>query len=312
MELKLWRRSCLLLRAIVSTTACGSLSPGVDTTPPSKPLGLRATTVDSHRIDLQWTAANDDIGVTSYDIYRAGSLLATTGAISYTDTTASPQASYQYHVEARDAAGNRSEASDVASVKTGETALFSDSFENGDLSQWDNVQGMVVQKENVRSGSHAIHALSASADAATYAIKQLSAPQQEIYYRVAFQIVNQQAKNSVYLMRFRTASNTSLLGLYVSGTGKLGYRNDLTDKSVTSAVLVSRRVWHELQVRVRIADANSQIEVWFDGTRVDALSKTEALGTDPIDRIQLGENASQKIYDGFFDDVVVDTRFIEP
>ncbi|HEX6287730.1 MAG TPA: fibronectin type III domain-containing protein [Herpetosiphonaceae bacterium] len=311
-ELKLWR-CCLLLVIIVSATACGTPPTASDSTSPSKPVGLTATAVNSHRVDLHWTAANDDVSVAGYDIYRAGSLLATAGAvISYTDTTVAPQMIYQYQVQAFDAAGNRSEASDLASVTTPDSVLFSDGFESGDLSQWDSVQGMEVQKEKLRTGSGAVRALSTSRDTASYAIKQLSAPQQEIYYRVVFQIIDQQDKNSVYLMRFRTASNASLVGLYVSGTGKLGYRNDITDKSVTSAVLVSRRVWHEVQVRVRVADTNSQIEVWFDGAHVDALSKTESFGADPIDRVQLGENASEKTYDVFFDDVVVDTRFIKP
>ena len=45
--------------------------------------------------------------------------------------------------------------------------------------------------------------------------------------------------------------------------------------------------------------------MWFDGLRVAALSRTENFGTAPIGSIQLGENATGRVYDIFFDDVAV-------
>ena len=66
-------------------------------------------------MDLSWTPATDNRGVTNYEIYRDGQLLATTGNVtSFSDTTVDPQTTYQYTVKALDAAGNRSSASNAA------------------------------------------------------------------------------------------------------------------------------------------------------------------------------------------------------
>jgi fibronectin type 3 domain-containing protein len=51
------------------------------------------------------------------------------------------------------------------------------------------------------------------------------------------------------------------------------------------------------------------IEVWLDGARVDELALTTNLGTAPIGRIQLGDNAGGS-YDVALDDVELDTQFI--
>ena len=90
-----------------------------DTQPPTAPGSLAAQAVGLTRVDLAWTAATDDTGVTAYEIYRDGQLRATTGNVtSYSDTTVSPQTTYQYSVRALDAATNRSAASNTANVTT--------------------------------------------------------------------------------------------------------------------------------------------------------------------------------------------------
>ena len=90
-----------------------------DTTPPSAPTGLTATAMSSSRVDLAWTAATDDVGVSGYEVYRDGALLATVGpTTSYSDTTVAALTTYEYKVKARDAAGNVSDFSNAALVTT--------------------------------------------------------------------------------------------------------------------------------------------------------------------------------------------------
>jgi parallel beta-helix repeat protein len=90
-----------------------------DATPPTTPTNLQSTAISSSRVDLSWTASTDNVGVTAYDIYRAGSLLTSVGAVtSYSDTTVSPSTTYSYQVRARDSAGNPSGLSNTASVTT--------------------------------------------------------------------------------------------------------------------------------------------------------------------------------------------------
>jgi glucose/arabinose dehydrogenase/chitodextrinase len=86
---------------------------------PTAPTNLDGHAVDARRIDLSWTPATDNRGVTNYEIYRDGSLLATTGNVTgYSDTTVGSQTTYQYTVKALDAAGNRSPASNATLVTT--------------------------------------------------------------------------------------------------------------------------------------------------------------------------------------------------
>src|SRR5258707_53423 len=71
------------------------------------------------QVTLSWIPATDNIGVTSYDVYRDGLVLQNIApAGSYTDTTVQPGVTYLYEVRANDAAGNTSDASDAITVTT--------------------------------------------------------------------------------------------------------------------------------------------------------------------------------------------------
>jgi hypothetical protein len=277
-----------------------------DTTAPSVPTGVTATAAGSGEVDLSWSASTDNVGVTGYDIFRNDSLLASAGpTTAYTDLTVDPELTYRYQVRARDAAGNVSALSDVATATTpARGALFSDDFESGSLSKWTSVSGLVVQQEQVFSGAWA--ARGTSTGAATWAYERLDASQVSLYYRIRFNLVSQAASN-VNLLKFRTGSGASLLGVYVSSSGRLAYRNDVIGQSLTSLTNVSLGTWHTLQVHVVVNGAASQTETWLDNVSISQLSRTESLGTDPVGRIQLGENSTGRIYDVAFDDVVADT-----
>jgi chitodextrinase len=93
--------------------------PVVDTVAPSTPTGLLASAVSSSQINLSWAASTDNVGVTGYRVYRAGTLLATLGAVTtYQNTGLSASTSYSYTVQAVDAAGNASAQSASASATT--------------------------------------------------------------------------------------------------------------------------------------------------------------------------------------------------
>jgi chitodextrinase len=96
---------------------------------PSAPADLTAEAIDARRVDLSWTPATDDRGVTNYEIYRDGQLHATTGNVtSFSDTTVEPQTTYEYTVKALDAAANRSEPSDAAQATTPAAPLTTVTF----------------------------------------------------------------------------------------------------------------------------------------------------------------------------------------
>jgi Calcineurin-like phosphoesterase/Bacterial Ig domain len=298
-----------------STADSGSLacSSAADTQPPSVPANLTATTVapthvTTGSVDLSWDASTDNVGVAGYDIFRDGSKIASVGVqTTYSDTAIQPQTTYDYQVRAVDGAGNTSSLSSDVSVTTPAIApVFSDGFESGDFSAWDSATGLTTEQSDVASGSWAAEANTTGA--ATYALKTLDTAQSSLYYRMSFKIVTMPVGSTVYLGRFRTApANGALLGFYVSSTGKLGFRNDVTGSSTTSSTAVTPGVWHTVEVHVVIADTASQVETWLDGAPVAALTNTQSLGTTPVGRIQLGDNSGARTYDVLFDDVAADT-----
>jgi len=278
-----------------------------DTTAPNAPTNLTATSESSTHADLSWTSATDNVGVTGYDIYRNGTLLTTVSAVtSYTDNTVAGGVTYQYQVRARDAAGNVSGLSNIATVTTA-ALLFSDNFESGNFSKWTSITGLIMQQQEVYQGLYAARQTSTSA--ATWGYKQLDSTQTNLYYRLRFKIVSM--ASNVYVLKFRTSTGTSLLGVYVSSTGKLAVRNDVAPTTTTSATNVATGAWHDLQTRVQINGAASQYEVWLDGIHIDALSKTETLGTIPVGRIQLGDNSGARTYDVAMDNVQVNPNLID-
>ncbi|MEK6275748.1 MAG: Ig-like domain-containing protein [Actinomycetota bacterium] len=280
-----------------------------DTTPPTAPQELDANAISRSQIDLNWRVAADNVGVTEYEIYRNGSLLTTIGPQrTYSDATVAPEGTYQYEVRARDGAGNVSPPSNVATATTpADVVLFSSTFESGNMSRWTNSTGLVVQQNEVFSGQWS--ARGTSTGAAAYAYKQLTAGHNELYYRLRFKIVSQ-GSNAVNLLRFKTATNGKILSAFLSSTGKLGYRNDVTGVTTTSTTVASRSVWHTLKIRVLVNGAAGQSETWLDGIRINALSKTESLGTTPMSRIELGESSTLRTFDVAFDEIAVDPAFI--
>ena len=93
-----------------------------DTEPPTAPGNLSAVPRTSTAVDLSWTGATDNIGVTAYEVYRDGTRIATIGpTLTYADATVAAETTYTYTVRARDAAGNTSPFSGDASVTTPQT-----------------------------------------------------------------------------------------------------------------------------------------------------------------------------------------------
>ena len=102
-----------------------TVSSATDTTAPSTPTNLSATTISSSQINLSWTASTDNVGVTGYRIYRSGTQIATvTSGTSYSNTGLTANTTYSYTVAAYDAAGNVSAQSTSASATTQAAATY--------------------------------------------------------------------------------------------------------------------------------------------------------------------------------------------
>ena len=142
--------------------------------------------------------------------------------------------------------------------------------------------------------------------------KNLDGPQYDVYYDIHFKILSQDPTSSIYVMRFRKADTLSALGVFVSPTGKLGYRNDIAGAAQTSTTGVSLNTWHELQAHIHVDSAGGPglVETWLDGEVVQ--SQVEALGNAPITQIQLSDSTVGRTYDFAFDNVSIAPYYINP
>jgi beta-lactamase superfamily II metal-dependent hydrolase len=105
-----------------STAVSVTVSNAGDTTPPTAPANLTASSTAKRKINLSWTASTDNVGVTGYQIWRASSAggpfsqIATTASTTYTNNGLTSGSTWYYYVKATDAAGNVSPASNTASA----------------------------------------------------------------------------------------------------------------------------------------------------------------------------------------------------
>ncbi|MGN9815504.1 cellulase family glycosylhydrolase [Streptomyces sp. SD11] len=102
-------------------TIYGGSNPG-DTQAPTAPGTPSASAVAATSVNLTWTAAADNVGVSAYDIVRVGGGGETTVAAATTNTATvtglTANTAYTFAVYARDAAGNRSARSATVNVTT--------------------------------------------------------------------------------------------------------------------------------------------------------------------------------------------------
>lgn len=98
-------------------------SGSADTTPPSAPTGLTASSVGQTSFTLSWTASTDNVGVTGYEVYQNGSYLKSSTGTSTSITGLTAATTYSYTVVAKDAADNSSSSSSTLSVTTASSTV---------------------------------------------------------------------------------------------------------------------------------------------------------------------------------------------
>jgi Bacterial Ig domain/Calcineurin-like phosphoesterase/Fibronectin type III domain len=286
-----------------------------DTTNPDAPTNLQAVPQSGTQINLKWTAATDDVGVTGYDIYRDGDLLTSIDdATSYSDQGLTPGTEYSYQIKAKDAAGHTSDFSNTATAGT--SALFSDGFESGNLGLWQQIPAPTLAVESGVQKTGQFAAQGNSTGTATVAYKKLDIEQTDIYYRIRFNVASQ-GTTPLNLMGFNTTGATAnsvgaqIATLFINTTGRLSYRIGTSGPSVTTGPIISTNQWYELQFHVVINGDLSQTEVWLDGSKVDLLSlSNQSLGTTAVGHLRLGESNTGRTYNVYFDDVVANTSLI--
>lgn len=93
-------------------------TPTTDTQAPTTPTNLIANNPTSSTVALSWTASTDNVGVIGYDVYANNVLKATVSGTSTTVQGLTSSTTYNFHVIAKDAAGNASTQSNTATETT--------------------------------------------------------------------------------------------------------------------------------------------------------------------------------------------------
>lgn len=109
----------------VSASKSASVTITLDTTPPTVPASLSATSAGTTQINLTWSASTDNVGVSGYEVERCQGVgcanfaqVATVTGTSFGDSGLTAGTTYQYRLRAADAAGNLSGYSNVATATT--------------------------------------------------------------------------------------------------------------------------------------------------------------------------------------------------
>ncbi|GAB2975266.1 PQQ-dependent sugar dehydrogenase [Saccharothrix stipae] len=88
-----------------------------DTTSPTAPANPRTSNLTCTGVTFSWSASTDDVGVAFYDIYHDGQLMTSVpGTALSAALTVVPGATWGLYVNARDAAGNVSQASPTVTI----------------------------------------------------------------------------------------------------------------------------------------------------------------------------------------------------
>ncbi|NOR27820.1 MAG: T9SS type A sorting domain-containing protein [Lutibacter sp.] len=103
--------------SVDSNTVTITTSAAPDIQAPTAP-SLTASNATETTVDLSWSGATDNIGITAYDVYQDGSLVTSTSATSYQVASLSSGTTYNFTVRAKDAAGNVSIDSNTATITT--------------------------------------------------------------------------------------------------------------------------------------------------------------------------------------------------
>ncbi len=88
-----------------------------DTTPPDRPANLVVSDLVCDEVTLSWTASNDDVGVTGYDLYHDGQFITSVDGDTLSERfEVEPGTRWGLYVNARDAAGNVSTSSESVPI----------------------------------------------------------------------------------------------------------------------------------------------------------------------------------------------------
>jgi len=282
---------------------------------PTAPSNVVAIATGATSATLSWTASTEAGGaIASYTIQRNQSPLATVaGSItSYVDSAVQPGNAYSYAVTAIDQSGV---ASTSGQSNTVTTPLMSTGFETGSLAGWSTVVGQVtVQSTAVHSGAYAASVTSSGGQ--SFALENLPASSPLAYAQAWVEISSQSTTATLFGLRTQATSTTAayqVAQVYVNSAGMIKVLNNVSKASYLGNVPINPGACHLLTFAVN--ETAGTLQVWLDGNAVlfstpsgwTATLSGQNLGSVPISNVQLGDDATGRVYAWSADDIVVST-----
>jgi hypothetical protein len=281
-----------------SSVACGA-----DAQPPTAPGQPSGASTAPGAIDLTWDAATDDIATSlTYHVYRdggstpVGTVKSSSPTVSFTDTGLAGGSTHTYEVDASDGTntGPKSPPSDPIQVMEGTPGVFSDGFDSG-LTQWTSVTNLTLDSSTF--GAAAPSARAAVSGSKGYAFHDLGATFPSLCLSAGVN-VSSLGTNSVALLKLR-AGTASIGRVFVDANRVLKVRGDVSGATFSSGVQLPTG-WNTLELCATTGTSGS-LSLSLNGSAIGSWSTN--MGTNPISRLQIGDEAAKTVTVNF-DDVV--------
>ena len=282
---------------------------------PVAPANVVATPTGSTSVALTWSASIEPGGsIASYSITRNQVALATVSgsATTYLDTTAQAASSYTYTVVAVDQGGATSSPGTSNAVTT---PLLMTGFETGSLGGWSPVVGQVAVQSTITHGGSYAASLSSSGGQ-TFCLQNLPATASTLYATAWVDVSSQSTAVTIMGLRTQATSTTpayQVAQVYLNAGGTIKVLNNVTKASYLGNMNLTAGSWHKLTFG--ISESDGTLQVWLDGTAVQfstpsgwtAVLVGQNLGSVPMSNLQLGDDATGRLYSWSVDDISVST-----
>ena len=180
--------------------------------------------------------------------------------------------------------------------------LFSDGFESGNMALWGGAStgSATANTTQVHNGKYAARVVtsgSASYDSTFF-------PSNTTVYAREWVYVSSRSTASNLLSLFDTTGTEYQIA--VSSTGVLGIWYSVGNSTLGTGGSLPTGSWHEVQLRITAVGAGSTAQLWLDGTLVVNIPST-SLGSNPINRLMVGDDDAGDTATTYHDDMSVDT-----
>jgi chitodextrinase len=282
-------------------------TPALDTQNPQPPTNLDATAVSAGRVDLTWDAGSDDVGVTAYDVYRGGSLLASVdgATLAYSDQTVTAGTQYSYTVRSRCGASfvGRQQRRDVTAVRR--RGLPGRLRERLAVDVVDGGRARGEPRVTAPSGGQWVARETANGGGSTYAFKSISPTVTDVYARFRFKVLSR--TGSVDLMRFRNNSGGASSPARRRGHRKLSTRNAVSGTAIKSNAVINTGQWYTVEVH---GWSEARAPRRYGSTGPSCRSSAPQDWARPTSDSSCWADRDHGTYDVAFDDVIVSKNLI--